>query len=132
MRALLMPSGSNTDILKTPEGVQISGLFYIDGEGINRYYDPTDMSTFSMEWATILQSAAFQAGAPYLTVFSGGTAYTVYFVQTSQTSGYFCDINNNIIDGSRESDFAIFNAFATADEIVLHQGGLSVIFDLYH
>ena len=85
-----------------------------------------------MEWATILQSAAFQAGAPYLTVFSGGTAYTIYFVQTSATSGYFCDINGHIIDGTLQSDVAIFGAFATADEIVLHQGGLSVIFDLYH
>ena len=132
IKGVLMPSGSNTDILSTPEGVQISGLFYIDGEGINRYYDPTDMSTFSMEWATILQSAAFQAGAPYLTVFSGGTAYTIYFVQTSATSGYFCDINGHIIDGTLQSDVAIFGAFATADEIVLHQGGLSVIFDLYH
>ena len=132
IKGVLMPSGSNTDILKTPEGVQISGLFYIDGTGINRYYDPTDMTTFNMEWATILQSAAFQAGAPYLTVFSGGTAYTVYFVQTSEDSGYFCDINGHIIDGTLESDFAIFGAFAAADEIVLHQGGLSVIFDLYH
>lgn len=133
IKGVLMPSGSDTDILATPEGVQISGLFYIDGNGINRYYNPADMTTFNMEWATILQSAAFQAGAPYLTVRdANGTAYTIYFVQTSPTTGYFCDINNNIIDGSRESDFAIFKAFAAADEIVLHQGGLSVIFDLYH
>ena len=133
IKGVLMPSGSNTDILKTPEGVQISGLFYIDGTGINRYYNPADMTTFNMEWATILQSAAFQAGAPYLTVFdANGTAYTVYFVATSATSGYFCDINGHIIDGTLQSDFAIFSAFAAADEIVLHQGGLSVIFDLYH
>ena len=96
------------------------GNITIDGHGINRNH--TDAV-----WLSILQSAGFQAGAPVLTVYSGDTAYSVY--QGADDNLY--DLNNNKL-GTQQEHAAYMGAFATANEIVLSQGGLSIVLQLFH
>lgn len=128
IKAILMPRGNNAQ--EALSDGMIQGTILNDGQGIERWYDPTN-ENFSMEWATILQHPAFAQGAPFITVYdAAGTAHTLYLVQEGQ-NGTFYDLNNNAL-GTDPSHMAIIQAFATADEIILHQGGLSVLFEMYH
>ena len=127
IKAILMPRGNSTEAL---QDAMIQGTVVTDGNGIERWYDTTN-ENFNMDWATILQHSAFAAAAPFITVHdSEGTAHTLYFVQQG-TSGTFYDISNKAL-GTDASHTAIIQAFAAADEIILHQGGLSVLFEMYH
>ena len=127
IEAILMPRGNNVDALN--DGM-IQGTASIDGVGIDRWYDPQN-ENFSLEWATILQNPAFAQGAPFITAFDqDGNAHTLYLVQSGE-SGTFYDVNNKQL-GTDPSHNAIIMAFATTDKVVLHQGGLSVVFEFYH
>ena len=130
IKAVLMPEATNAQEALTDGMIQ--GTVIIDGDGIERWYDPTS-ENFNMEWATILQSAEFQAGVPYMTVHdAAGNAHTIYFIQTGETTGDFYDINGNVLGSDPAAHAPIIQAFATADEIILHQGGLSILFEMYH
>ena len=127
IKAILMPRGSSTDALT--DGM-IQGTATFDGIGVERWYEATE--NFEAEWAAILQNSYFQAGAPFLTaVGPDGTAHTIYFVQEGE-SGTFYDMNGLAIGTGSPDTAAIITAFATADQVVLHQGGLSAVFELYH
>lgn len=129
IKAVLMPEAENAEQALTDAMIQ--GTIHVDGVGIDRWYDPTSES-FNMEWATILQSQAFAAGAPFITVHdAAGNAHTVYFVQQGN-SGTFYDLSGNVLGSDPANHAAIIQAFATADEIILNQGGLSIIFEMYH
>ena len=124
IRAALMPAVNNANDLA--DGM-IQGTVHLDGCNVDRWYDPTSPN-FNMEWATILQHPAFALGAPFMTVTGAdGTNYTIYYA-----NGAFFDMNNNQIGADLATQAAIIQALATADQIVLHQGGLSVVFELYH
>ena len=127
IKAILMPRGSSTDALI--DGM-IQGTATFDGIGVERWYEATE--NFEAEWAAILQNPYFQAGAPFLTaVGPDGTAHTIYFVQEGE-SGTFYDMNGLAIGTESPDTAAIITAFATAEQVVLHQGGLSAVFEIYH
>ena len=117
---LLMASGSDaTEIIG---GFDAQGEMVINGAGIERWHDDES-------WGFIYNyHPAFRSLAPYLTVFGqDGTAYTIFY-----NGSYFCDLNGNMLGSDPAAHAAIITAFATADRIVLSQGGLSVLFELYH
>lgn len=125
--AVLMPKANSAADLT--DGM-IQGTVSLDGVGVDRWYEATE--NFNAEWATILQHPAFAQGAPFITVFDQeGNAHTLYLVQDGTGGGTFYDVNNNAL-GTDPSHQAIIMAFATSDKIVLHQGGMSIIFELYH
>jgi hypothetical protein len=129
IKAILMPRGSNAQ--EALSDAMIQGTVIIDGTGIERWYDSTN-ENFDMDWATILQHPAFSQGAPFITVHDeSGAAHTLYLVQNSDGSGTFYDVQGRQL-GTDASHQAIIMAFATADEVVLHMGGLSVLFEFYH
>lgn len=127
IRAIIMPRGSSTDALV--DGM-IQGTATFDGVGIERWYEAT--ANHNPDWYAILTNPYFQAGAPFLTVVGAdGTEHTIYFVQQGE-SGTFYDMNGLAIGTQSPDTAAIIAAFASADQIVLHQGGLSAVFELYH
>ena len=127
IKAILMPVGSSTDVLV--DGM-IQGTATFEGAGIDRWYEAT--ANHNPDWYAILTNPYFRAGAPFLSVVGAdGTEHTVYFVQQGE-SGAFYDMNGLAIGTESPDTAAIIAAFASADQIVLHQGGLSAVFELYH
>lgn len=127
IKAILMPEGSSTDALV--DGM-IQGTVTFEGEGVERWYEATE--NHNPDWYEILMNPYFQAGAPFITaVGADGTEHTIYFVQQGE-SGAFYDMNGLAIGTESPDTAAIIAAFASADQIVLHQGGLSAVFELYH
>ncbi len=127
IKGIIMPRGSSTDALV--DGM-IQGTATFDGEGVVRWYEATE--NHNPDWYAILTNPYFQAGAPFLTVVGAdGTEHTIYFVQDGQ-AGTFYDMNGLAIGTESPDTAAIIAAFASADQIVLHQGGLSAVFELYH
>ena len=107
----------SSDAAGAMSDMNVQGVVTVDGTGLNRMR--TDGT-----WATIYGMCQYVPelkAAPFLTVYSGETAYTVYFDGTTF----------NALPGQTITQELVL-AFATADEIVLHQGGLSVMFQLYH
>lgn len=126
IEAILMPVGNNVEALN--DGY-IQGTASIDGVGIDRWYEATE--NHNPEWYSILTNPAFAAGAPFITAFDqDGNAHTLYLVQDG-ASGTFYDLSGKVL-GTDASHQAIIMAFATTDKAVLHQGGLSVVFEFYH
>jgi len=126
IEAILMPRGNNVEALN--DGY-IQGTASIDGVGIDRWYEATE--NHNPEWYSILTNPAFAAGAPFITAFDqDGNAHTLYLVQDG-ASGTFYDLSGKVL-GTDASHQAIIMAFATTDKAVLHQGGLSVVFEFYH
>lgn len=127
IKATLMPRGTGIEALT--DGM-IQGTATFDGAGFKRWYEQTE--NFNADWAAILQNPYFQAGAPFLSVTAeDGTVHTVYFIQKGEL-GSFYDMNGLEIGTQSPDTAAIIGAFAAADQVALHQGGLSVIFELYH
>lgn len=121
IEAILMPRGSDTSALTD---AMIQGTVDIDETVIDRWYT-------SEYWNPILTNFYFQNGAPVLTAYdAAGNAYTIIYTGMEGAQA-FCDINGNFI-GTDPSHTAIIMAFATAEEVVLHQGGLSAILEFYH
>ena len=122
IKGVLMPSGDVTTIFGEI-GLNVGGSFLIDGDGIDR-----NLSETNMDWASIYNHPAYKSNAPIVTAIGAdGVAQSMYFNGTT-----FCDMNNNPIGSDPAAAQAIFTAFYTADELVLHYSGLSVIFQLYH
>ena len=117
--------------------VMVQGTVATDGTGINRWRE-YDESTGApkTDWAAIialiLSDPDKYSACPFITVYGAdGTAYTMYFVQQGE-SGTFYDLDGKAIGTESPQTTAIIGALVAADEVVLHQGGLSVLFELYH
>lgn len=125
IKAALMATGYSADEIVSGLGAQ--GSLDIDGDGISRF-----QSAENVEWMTILQISQYAAQMtgsmpPFLTVYdAAGTAYTVYYNGTT-----FVDLAGNAF-GTQPAHQAMALAFMQADQIVLTQGGLSVVFEYYH
>jgi hypothetical protein len=125
IKAAIMAKGSNAAEIVTGIGAQ--GILNIEGNGIDRFQSPENVN-----WMTILQISQYAAQMtgsmpPFLTVYdAAGTAYTVYYNGTT-----FVDLAGNAF-GTDPSHQAMALAFMQADQIVLTQGGLSVVFEHYH
>ena len=117
IKGALMREGNDISALND---AMIQGAIYTDGTGIDRWYT-------AQPWGTIINHPAFAQAAPFLTVYDqAGTAHTIFYNGVT-----FCDLMNNPI-GTQAAHADLIAAFAAADEIVLQQGGLSVLFELYH
>lgn len=116
--------------------VMVQGTVATDGDGINRWreFDPNTGAP-KTDWAAIMvlmQTKPEVASCPFITVYGAdGTAYTMYFVQQGE-GGTFYDLDGKAIGTESPQTTAIIGALVAADEVVLHQGGLSVLFELYH
>ncbi len=127
IKAALMSNADNAS--EALSDILVQGTVATDGSGINRWRDTS--SDWSEIMAAIGKNTAL-ASYPFITVYgSDGTAYTMYFVQQG-AGGTFYDLEGEIIGGGSSITTEIITALATADEVVLHQGGLSVLFELYH
>ena len=115
--AALMPNADSAEELA--DGM-IEGTLLIDGKGIERWMTNSD-------WLTILMSSYFQAGKYCLsTTDSNGVTHTIV-ADASNGLDLYDLAGNRILPGSEA-----FAPFASANQIVLHYGGLSVVFELYH
>lgn len=115
--AALMPNADSAEELA--DGM-IEGTVLIDGKGTERWLTNPD-------WLAILMSSYFQAGKYCLsTTDSNGVTHTIV-ADTSTGLDLYDLAGNRILPGSEA-----FAPFASANQIVLHYGGLSVIFELYH
>ena len=125
IKGLLMAEGTSASEIVT--GIDAQGAIYFDEHGISRF-----VTADNLTWAAIQQisAGAQMMGAqmpPFFTVQDAeGNSHTIYF--NGQT---FVDLQGRAL-GTDMSHAALATAFATADTVVLTQGGLSVVFELYH
>ena len=121
IQGLLMSNGANAEEAVTAIGV--SGNLTVGDTSAIRLADNDLWSTIS----GLFEVNAALAVAPFLTVYdSTGTAHTVYFNGSS-----FSTLDGAEF-GTALEHLAIAEAFKAADQVVLTQGGISVIFELYH
>ena len=130
IKGALMSNADNAAEALTDIAVQ--GSIFTDGTGLNRWYegelaDPA----WSMIYMAMTTVKPELAGAPILIAYDQTGAPQVLIYDGNQISG-FCDINGNAIGTDLATQAAILQTFATADEVVLFQGGLAVLFELYH
>ena len=119
IEALLMASG--TDASAVVLNAYTQGTMFVDEDGINRVL--TDA-----QWQAILQNANFQGGAPFLTVVNGEEATTIYVIPPAEgVAGGMFNAETGQAIGAEE-----VMAFMAADKVVLSQGGISVLFELYN
>ena len=126
----LMSNANNAAEALTDIAVQ--GSILTDGTGLNRWYegelaDPA----WSMIYMAMTTVKPELAGAPILVAYDQTGAPQVLIYDGNAVSG-FCDINGNAIGTDLATQAAIIQTFATSDEVVLFQGGLAVLFELYH
>lgn len=123
----LMSNANNATEALTDIAVQ--GSILTDGTGLNRWYegelaDPAWQALY-MAMVTVKPELA---GAPILVAYDqNGAPQVLIFNGTG-----FMDMNGNVIGTDIATQAAIIQTFATADEVVLFQGGLAVLFELYH
>lgn len=134
IKAALMGNADNAE--EALYDVMVQGTVATDGDGINRWREfDTTTGAPKTDWAAIMvlmQTKPEVAACPFITVYGAdGTAYTMYFVQQGE-SGTFYDLDGKAIGTESPQTAAIIGALVAADEVVLHQGGLSVLFELYH
>ena len=123
--AVLMPEATNAEAAAAE--VQIQGSLDINGSGIERWHSGDNAA---QPWASIYASFSQNpalAAAPFLSVEDAeGNIQTIFFDGTT-----FRDLYNREL-GTDASHAALAAAFMQADQIVLSQGGLSVVFEFYH
>ena len=121
IQGLLMSNGANAEEAVTAIGV--SGNMTIGDTGAIRLAD-------NQLWATITSLFGVNpalASAPFLTVYdSTGNAHTIFF-----DGATFRTLDGAQL-GTAPEHAAVAAAFASADQVVLTQGGISVIFEFYH
>ena len=121
IQGLLMSNGANAEEAVTAIGV--SGNMTIGDTSAVRLAD-------NQLWATITTLFGVNpalAAAPFLTVYdSTGTAHTIFF------DGATFRTLDGAQFGTAAEHAAVAAAFASADQVVLTQGGISVIFEFYH
>ena len=118
IQLLLMASGNDATAVATRADAQ--GLIKFDDNVLDRYMT-------NPLWQGILTHPALALGAPFLSVVGAdGNTYVIYFDGTT-----FCDIYGNAL-GTDASHQYYAAAFMASDSVILTQGGLSVVFELYH
>ena len=132
IQGLLMPEGS--DAMQVITGIGAQGSLFINGSGMDR-----NQTAENVHWAGILQISQYAAQMtgsmpPFLTVYDAeGTPYTVYFNGTTFVVPMGATPDTHVpIDPTNPAFAALIQAFVTADQIVLTQGGISVILEFYH
>ena len=131
IKAALMNNANNAADALTD--VYVQGGVYTDGTGIDRFMSDET-------WMQILTHPALAQGAPFIVVYDAyGNANVLYAAGTGiyDLNGREFNMNSVMTDMSASpasgyNHAAIYQAFASADEIVLYQGGLAVLFALYH
>ena len=131
IKAALMNNSSNAADALTD--VYVQGGVYTDGDGIDRFVS-------SETWMQIMTHPAFAQGAAFIVVYdAAGNAHVLY----ATNDGLF-DLNNRAFNetsvgtdmyaysGEGYNHALIYQAFTTADEITLYQGGLAVLFEFFH
>lgn len=123
--AVLMPEATSAEAAAAE--VWIQGSLDINGSGIERWHSGDNAA---QPWASIYASFGQNpalAAAPFLSVEDAeGNIHTIFFDGTT-----FRDLYNREL-GTDASHAALAAAFMQADQIVLSQGGLSVVFEFYH
>ena len=125
IKVALMSKGYSADEIVT--GLNAQGSIMVDGKGMDRFQTPENV-----HWMTIYQISQYanqMTGAmpPFFTVYDAqGTAYSIYYNGVT-----FVDMAGNAL-GTDASHALIAVAFMQADTVTLTQGGLSVVFELYH
>ena len=128
IQAVLMPEGS--DVVSVINNPYTSGAMNIGGTAISKDFTNPDPQTYAL-WGSILTHSAFQQGAPFLTVRDDqGNYHALYMVTEGPAAGIY-DLNNRPF-GTDASHAVIAAAFQNADQIMLTQGGLAVMFEYYH
>ena len=123
IKGLLMAKAYDAETIV--KGVDAEGSIFFDNAGISRYKTDED-------WLPIYQisSGAYMAYGtmpPFFTVNDAeGNMYSIYFNGTT-----FVDLAGREL-GTDASHAAILGAFQAANTVVLTQGGMSVVFELYH
>ena len=114
----LMPNADSAEELADGK---IQGTLLIDGKGAERWYTNPD-------WYSILTNSRFQLAQYCLSVTDdAGVTHTIIADTTGGGLNLYDLAGTQILPGS-----AAFAPFASASQIVLHYGGLSVVFELYH
>ena len=122
--ALMAKGTSATEIIT---GLNAEGSILVDGKGMNR-----NQTAENVDWTAIKTISEFAQASggqmpPFLTVQdANGVNYTIYFNGTK-----FVDMQGREL-GTDASHAALVAAFNAADTVTLTQGGLSVVFELYH
>ena len=127
--ALMVNSSNAADALGD---ITVQGCILTDGNGLNRWYsgelaDPTWTGIYTA-MTTVKPELA---KAPILLVHDASGNAQVLIYDGNAISG-FCDVTGAAIGTNPAAHAAIIQAFATADEITLFQGGLAILFELYH
>ena len=132
LQGLLMPEGS--DAMQVITGIGAQGSLFLNGAGMDR-----NQTAENVHWAGILQISQYAAQMtgqmpPFLTVYDAeGTPYTIYFNGTTFVVPMGATLDTHVpIDPTNPAFAALIQAFVTADQIVLTQGGISVILEFYH
>ena len=87
----------------------------------------SDKNHTNAHWLNILYHPAFEQKAPFFTVCVGGEQYSIFYAGQGLV---VCDLLGNPLTGDALAQYQTL--FANATEVVLTQGGLSVILELYH
>ena len=95
------------------------GSVNVNGTVSNKYHSNT-------HWMNILTHPAFAQAAPFFTVCVGGDQYSIFY---SGQGTVVCDLLGNPLSGDALAQYATLFA---GNDIVLTQGGLSVILEFYH
>ena len=113
--------------------IHVQGNILTDGTGINRWNsgDNADPVWATVYYAIVSGANPDLAKAPILVTYDATGAPQVLIYNGNPETG-FCDINGNDIGTDLANQAAIIQNFATADEVVLYMGGLSILFELYH
>ncbi len=141
IEGLIMAEGSDAEAIIKAYNAQ--GKITIDGEGMDRIQSETNINLAYIIGITE-GALAYGQMPPFFTVTEivkneDGTVkideetgkkivnvYTVYFNGTT-----LVDLAGNAL-GTHESHAALVAAFQNSDKVTLTQGGLSVVFELYH
>ncbi len=125
IKGIIMAAGADATEIVTGLGAQ--GALYFDGEGMNRFQTADNAHWVTIKGISEYAQAMGSQMPPFLTVYdANGVPQTIY------TDGVnFFDLTSKAL-GTDASHAALVAAFASAKTITLTQGGLSVVFELYH
>ena len=122
MQVMLCASGSSATAAMTDPNTQ--GTVNFNGGGISRWQ--TGDSFWAPIWQLMGAVPATQK-APFLTVKGANGQYYSIF---SQGGAEFYDLTGRQV--TAETHAELLEAFAQADEIIFTNGGMSILFELYH
>ena len=139
IKGLLMASGGSAP--EIIEGVSAQGTILFGNNGLERWMDSDMWNDIYNHASPIIQDGqivgtynTLAAGAPFLTIYDAQN--DKYHTLFSDGSALY-DMNFNVFNpdptnGGSMEHYNIYLALKAADHITLTQGGLSVVFELYH